>query len=69
MPRRMVPALPWPVQLVQAAAKRFDLLLVSSLLPLGQLERLQHFLHVVQCSAQRLDDLVDFLDGLLNSGR
>ena len=69
MPRRKVSAFPRPVQLAQAAAKRFDLLLVGVLLPLGQLQRFQYFLHFVQGSAERLDDLVDFLDRLLNARR
>ena len=65
----MVLAFPWPMQLAQAAAKSLDLLLVSDLLALGQLQRLQHFLHVIQCSAERLDDPVDLFDRLLNRSR
>jgi hypothetical protein len=55
-----------PVQLPQAAAKRFDLLLAGVLLPLGQFQGLQHFLHVVKRAAERLDDVVDRFDRLLN---
>jgi hypothetical protein len=58
----------WPVQMVQAAAKRFDLPLVGVLLPLGQFERFQYFLHVLQCFPEGLDNLVDLFDGLLNGG-
>ena len=36
------------------------------LLPLGQFERLEHCLHVVQRASERLDDVVDLFDGLLN---
>ena len=69
MPRRMGSAFPWPVQLMQAAPKRFDFLLVGVLLPFGQLERFQHLLHVVQSSAKGLDDLVDLPNRLLNRRR
>lgn len=69
MPRRIVSAFPWPMQLVQAAAKGFDLVLVGDLLAFGQLQRFQHLLHVVQCSAERLNNLVDVLDRLLNGRR
>ena len=55
-----------PVQLAQAAAKRFDLLLVGSLLPLGQLEGLKDCFHIVEGGAERLDDLIDFFDCLRN---
>lgn len=69
LPRQMVSAFPRPVQLAQAASECFDLLLVGDLLPLGQFECFQHLLHVVQSSAERLDDLVDFLDCFLNARR
>ena len=58
-----------PVQLAQAAAEGFDLVFVGNLLALGQLERLQHVLHVVQGAAERLDDVVDLLDGFLDRHR
>ena len=67
MPLRMRPAIPRLVQLAQAAAKCFDLLLVGNLLSLGQLERFQYFFHVIQRPTERLDDLVDLLDRLLNA--
>ncbi len=67
MPRRMWAAFSWPVQLPQAAAQGFDFLLVGCLLPLGQFEGFQHFLHVVQGASERLDDMVDFLDRFLDS--
>jgi hypothetical protein len=56
-----------PVQMAQAAPKRFDFLLVSDLLPLGQLQGLQHFIHLFQGAAEGLNDMVDLLDGLLDS--
>ena len=68
MPRQMVSAFPRPVQLAQAAAKRFELLLVGGLLPLGQFQRFQHFFHAPERSLKRLDDVVDLLDRLLNGG-
>jgi hypothetical protein len=66
VPRGRLAAFAWPVQLPQAAAKRFDLLLVGVLLPLGQFQCLQHFLHLVQGGPEGLDDVVDFFDRLLN---
>ena len=62
----MCSAFPWPVQLAQAAAQCLDLLLVSVLLPLGQFHRFQHFLHILQGLSQRLDDVVDLFNRLLN---
>ena len=62
-------AFPRPVQVVQAAAKRFDFLLVGVLLAFGQLQSFQHALHVVQCPAERLNDLGDLFDRLLNGRR
>jgi len=67
MALRRRPAIPGPIQLAKAAAECFDLLLVGDLLPLGQLERFQYFLHVIQSPAERLDDLIDLLDRLLNA--
>jgi hypothetical protein len=66
VPRRMLSAFPRAVELVQAATKRFDFVLVHDLLTLGQFQRLQHFLHVLQCSPKRLDNAVDLFDRLLN---
>src|SRR3974377_1597392 len=66
MPRGGRSTFPWPMQRAQAAAKGFDLLLIGRLLPLGQLQRFQHSLHVVQGPAEHLDDLVHLLDCPLN---
>ena len=68
-PRRRMSAVPRPVQLAQAPAKRFDLLLIGGLLPLRQFQRFQHFLHVFECSPKRLDDVVDLFDRPLNGRR
>jgi hypothetical protein len=57
----MVPALTGRVEVAQAAAKRFDFLLVSVLLPLGQFQRLQHQIHVFQSAAEGLDDAADLV--------
>ena len=65
----MLSALPGAMQLAQAAAERLDLLLIRVLLPLGQFQRLQHFLHIIECSPERLDDLGDLFDGVLNGRR
>jgi hypothetical protein len=66
VPRRVRAAFSGLMQLAQAAAKRFDLLLVGGLLPLGQLEGLKHGFHIVEGGAERLDDLIDFFDCLRN---
>ena len=63
------PALAMSVQMTQTAAQRFDLLLVRNLLPFGQLQGLQHFVHVFQRAAERLDDMIHLFYGLLNSHR
>jgi len=63
---RMLSAFPGSVQVTQAAAKGFDLLLVRELLPLGQLQGLEHFFHVFERGAEGLDDTIDLFDGLLN---
>ena len=55
--------------MAEAAAESFDLLLVSDLLPLGQLQSLQNLFHVFEAGAEGLDDSVDFLDCLLNRHR
>jgi hypothetical protein len=62
----MLAAFPGPVQLAQAAAKCFNLLFVRVLLALGQFQGLEHCLHVVQRASERLDDLSNLFDCLLN---
>jgi hypothetical protein len=52
------------VQLAQAAAEGLDLVLVGTLLPLGQFDSLQDFLHVLEGGPEGLDDVADFFDGL-----
>jgi hypothetical protein len=69
VPVRMLSGFAGPVQLPQAAAKGFNLLLVRVLLPLGQLQGLQHFFHLFQGTAEGLDDVVDLFNGLLDGGR
>ena len=53
----------------QGAPQRLDLLFVRALLPLGQLQGLQHFVHVIQRVSQRVADLVNFFNRLLNRRR
>jgi hypothetical protein len=62
----MLAAFSGAVELAQAAAKRFDFLFVPDLLPLGQFESFEHCLHVIQRGSERLDDMIDLLDGLLD---
>jgi hypothetical protein len=47
VPRRLRTTISGAVQLTQAAAKRFDFVLVGGLLALGQLESLKHCFHIV----------------------
>jgi|GEM_PF-3121673 len=50
--------------MAQAAAKGFNFLFVGGLLPFGEFQGLQHILHIAECTAEGLDDLVDVFDGL-----
>ncbi len=54
------------VQVAQAPAKGFDLLFVRELLPLGQLQSLEHLFHVFERGAEVLDDMIDLFDGSLD---
>ena len=67
-PRRR-PALPRALQLTQGPPQRFDFLIVHALLALGQLQTFQHFVHVIECFPERVDDLVNLFDRLLNRRR
>ena len=70
MPVRVLSAFPGRMQMAQTAAEGLDLLLVGGLLPLGQLQSLQHFIHVLQGSAEGLDNMAHLFDSLLDcSGR
>jgi hypothetical protein len=57
------------VELAQGATEGLDLVFVGILLALGQLEGLEHFLHLVECLAQGLEGLIDLLDGPLDGRR
>jgi hypothetical protein len=52
--------------MAKCTPQRLDFPFVGVLLPLGNLERFQDFLHVIQGFAQGLDDSIDLIDGLLN---
>ena len=67
VPRRMLSTFAGPVQLAQAAAQGFNFLFVGNILPLGQFEGFQNFLHVVERASECLDDVVDLFDGFLDS--
>ena len=58
----MVSAFARPVELPQAPAQGFDLLLVGVFLALGQLKCLEDLLHVVQRVPQRVDDVIDLFN-------
>lgn len=64
----MLSAFARTVQVAQATAKGFDLLLVRELLPLRQLQGLEHFFHVFERGAEVLDDMVDLFNGPLDCG-
>ena len=66
---RLIAAFAGAMDLAQAAAESFDLLLVSGLLPLGQFQGLHDLLHVLGRSAESLDDPVYLLDRLLDGHR
>ena len=66
VPVRMLSAFARTVQVAQASAKGFDLLLVRELLPLGQLQSLEHLFHVFERGAEGFDDMIDFFNGPLN---
>jgi hypothetical protein len=59
-------ALTRAIQLPERAAQGFNFLFVSVLLTLGQFERLQQFLHVLERCLQGFDDFVYIPDGFLN---
>ena len=53
----------------QRASQRFNFPFVRVLLPFCNLKRLEHFFHVVERLAKRINDPVHFLNRLLNRGR
>ena len=65
----MMAAIARVVELAQRAAQGLDLVLVGVLLTLGQFERFQHALHLVEGFPQGLDDLRYLFDGLLDGSR
>ena len=52
------------VQLAQGSPEGFDFTLVGQLLSLGQLDQLQHFLHLLQSVPERISDLRHFVNRL-----
>lgn len=54
------------LKLVQGAAEGFQFAFVGVLLVLGLFHQPQHLFHLPQCFLQRLDDLPDFFNGLVN---
>lgn len=55
--------------MAQTAAQGFNFLLVGNLLPLGQFEGLQHFVHILERGAERGNNAGDLFNGLLNRHR
>jgi hypothetical protein len=54
------------LHLPQRAPQRFDFALVGVLLPFCNLKNLQDLLHVIEALAQRPDNVVNFVNCLLN---
>jgi hypothetical protein len=58
-----------PMQLAKRALKILNFALVIDLLSLGELQRLEHFLHFIQGMLEFLNDPVYLLDGAGDGGR
>jgi hypothetical protein len=58
-----------PVQLPQRALETLNLALIIDLLPLGEFERFEHFLHLIERVLEFLDDSVHLLDGVADRRR
>ena len=56
------------LQLAQGSPEGFDFTLVGQLLALGQLDQLQHFLHLIQSVPERISDLHHFVNRLPDGG-
>ena len=56
------------LQTVQRAAQGFDFAFVTELLPLGQFDKLEHFLHLPRNLLQRIENLHHFLNGPVDGG-
>jgi len=57
------------VQVPQRALQILNLALIIDLLPLGQFQRFQHFLHLIERMFQLVDDPVHLVDGIRDRGR
>jgi hypothetical protein len=57
------------MQLAERALKRFDLALVVDLLPFGELQRFEDFLHLIERAPEFVDDFVDLFDGPADARR
>ena len=56
-------AIPGPVQLMERTAQRFDFVLILNFLPLGELQRFEHFVHLIQHAFEFGNHDVDFFNG------
>jgi hypothetical protein len=57
-----------PVELAQGALEVLNLALVINLLPFGEFECFEDFLHIVKGVFKLLDDAGDLLDGVADGG-
>lgn len=55
------------LELAQGASEGLDFVFVGILLPFGQLERLEHFLHLFECLPESLENVIDLFDGLFDA--
>jgi hypothetical protein len=56
------------MQLAERALETLNFALVIDLLSLGELQRLEHFLHFIERMFEFFDDSVDLLDGITDGG-
>ncbi|HWD91456.1 MAG TPA: hypothetical protein VG938_03820 [Verrucomicrobiae bacterium] len=60
--------LAWAMHLAQRSLEILNLALIIDLLPFGEFERFEHFLHLIERVFEFLDDSVHLLDGVSDGG-
>jgi hypothetical protein len=58
----------WLLDFAQRLAQRLDFAFVSEFLAFGQFDEFEHFLHLVECLFQRLNNLCHFFNRLADGG-
>lgn len=64
-----LPFASWLVNFVQRPAQRFNFPLVGEFLALGQFDKFEHFLHLIERLFERFDNLRHFFNRLTDGGR